>query len=116
MRAVHSGPVSKAEFECITRAIQRTDFSEDVSLENLDCSTGTCPIESSQVSDVRGRYCYVGSSAARLVRRRPRSADSVTYAQVARRTKASGARRVVPLPRPLSLLRTHSVHLRKEIH
>ena len=38
-------PVSKAEFEGIARAIQRTDLSEDVSLEHLDCSTGACPIE-----------------------------------------------------------------------
>ncbi|MDT7527759.1 hypothetical protein OVY29_03655 [Sphingopyxis sp. SE2] len=38
-------PVSKAEFERIARAIQRTDFSEDVSLEHLDCSTGACPTE-----------------------------------------------------------------------
>jgi adenosylcobalamin-dependent ribonucleoside-triphosphate reductase len=38
-------PVSKAEFEGIARAIQRSSLSEDIGREHLDCSTGACPIE-----------------------------------------------------------------------
>ncbi len=38
-------PVSKAEFEGIARAIQRSDVSEDIGREHLDCTTGACPIE-----------------------------------------------------------------------
>jgi adenosylcobalamin-dependent ribonucleoside-triphosphate reductase len=38
-------PVSKAEFERIARAIQRSTVTEDVGREHLDCATGACPIE-----------------------------------------------------------------------
>ncbi|MFZ3482872.1 hypothetical protein [Sphingomonas sp. 3-13AW] len=38
-------PVSKAEFEGIARAIQRSTMSEDIGREHLDCAGGACPIE-----------------------------------------------------------------------
>ncbi|MGQ4272940.1 ribonucleoside-diphosphate reductase [Terrihabitans sp. B22-R8] len=38
-------PVSKAEFEGIARAIQRSAISEDIGREHLDCASGACPIE-----------------------------------------------------------------------
>jgi adenosylcobalamin-dependent ribonucleoside-triphosphate reductase len=38
-------PVSKAEFERIARAIQRSGLSEDIALDHIDCATGACPVD-----------------------------------------------------------------------
>jgi len=37
-------PVSKHEFETVAAAIIADDAKEDVELEHVSCSTGTCPV------------------------------------------------------------------------